>query len=81
MVRLGDLPSINQHWEEEDNEAEGSPGPRHRAGRGQGAASDAVDVVGAGRDNGNVPGNTLGGSNILLGDNFSPGVRTSPGGG
>ena len=74
--------TFRQHREEEeDNEAGRPPGPRYGAGRGQEAAADAIEVEGAGHDNGNVPGNTLGGiSAYYLGRvNFSPGIRTSTG--
>lgn len=42
MVRLENLPSINQHREEEeqDNDAGAPPGPRYGESRGQGAAND-----------------------------------------
>ena len=47
MVRLGNLNSINQHREaeEEDNEAGRNSGPKDGAGQGQGAAGEAVDVA------------------------------------
>ena len=48
MVRLGNLPCIDQYREEEeeeDNEAGGPPAPRHGACQGQGAAGEAVDVA------------------------------------
>ena len=78
MVRLGNLNSINQHREaeEEDNEAGAPPGSRHGANQGQGAADEEVGVESSrtGLGNGNVLGITLGGSTIpVRGVNFSPG--------
>ena len=41
MVRLENLPSINQHREEEeDNEVGRPPGPSYGAGRGHGPAGE-----------------------------------------
>ena len=86
MVRLGNLPSINHHFEEEEEEGtfkaggpSGPPGPG--AGQGQGAAGGVVDMAPSseGPGNGKVH-STLGGSAIAVRRvNFSPGVRTSPG--
>ena len=56
----------------------GAPEPRHGAGKGQGAAGEPVDVElsRTGLANGNVFGNTLGGSTIPVRRvKFSPGVR------
>ena len=85
MVRRVNLPSINQHREEEKegSEAGATPGPRHRASQGQRVASEEVDVETSktGLGQGNVLGNTLGGSTLPPERrvNFSPGVRTPPG--
>ena len=79
-----DHPDINRQRggeEETIEEAGGAPDLRYGAGRGQGAVSDAVDMEGAGRGNGNVPGFTLviGSSTILRRVNVSQDLRTSPG--
>ena len=80
MVRLGDLPDIHQREEEEEGDTGDLPDPQHGAGRGQGAAGNAEVVEGAGRGNGNVTSNTLGGSDTAARRViFSPDSRTRPG--
>ena len=86
MARRGNLPNINQHRDEEEeegNEAGSTPGPRDGASQGQGAAGEAVDVdsSGTGLGHGFVPGTTLGDSIVQPGRRvtFSLGVSTPAG--
>lgn len=47
MMHLGNLPGINHHHQSEEDEDNETAGP-YGAGRGQGAAGDAVDVESSG---------------------------------
>ena len=86
MVRLVNLPNINHHLEEKEEEGtfeaggpSGPPGPG--ADQGQGAAVGVVDMAPSSEGSGNANvHNTLGGRAIPVRKvNFSPGVRTPPG--
>lgn len=83
IVRCGNYPTANQHWEEEgDNEARRTPRRTHGASQGQGAGVEAVKVqtssITLGRRN--MIANTFG-SRIIphgRGVDLSTGVRMPP---